>query len=613
MVHEHQHPRSTGSLSRKGSKANRNHNSSGSGSSGGVISRVLGSFRQKHREDKNRGSSRSEGDQQDWIANYKGTHRPDRPLVDKRIRTILPDDEYAARIEQMQERNQRYYGLGGQDRRPTPPPIQTSIPNFSYSSTSPKGAKGNSLSPTTAWTEWRHIDSAPSSVVNPTPRSPISPETVTIQLYPESDLDRGRIVRHIARTAPQYLLPRKAYSPDEESAAESSPQGSLHKRKRSSADFPAAADPVHRQLRSPTHDDRNSPPPDLTCDSSPISPSGSRNPLSPLTPVDEHSPRRIASPEPPPPRTCPWPDCNAALLTEREKQDNLCAKCYEALHPRESEFFGPPRERRKPDVEDARLEALKALLGTRVDVAKDVHVDEIHTAAAPTRLVNSRFNMNGFKLQPAPVGRRRRPSLGPRRNDGSKGDITRHGIPSPPRSGDHIGFQDARWYPSPRTTPDINTKPKPKAVEPPSQKELDREDGGSRSRTESPGNSDSSWTTDTRRTESSDDEGAVQHYTLEPEPKPRDKDVGDAATVASRTNNERRGDKGNPDSQPARRGQQRRPRDTVLYKEIEDIIDCYTTTEEVSAEENERRKADAIASYYMMEPEAVEMRRKGFI
>ncbi|KAI1138762.1 hypothetical protein F5Y05DRAFT_350135 [Hypoxylon sp. FL0543] len=613
MVNEPYNHRSAGSLRRSGSNANRKHSSGGSSNSGSVLSRVLGSFRHKRQEDKKSRPSKSEGHQLDWIANYKGTHHPDRPLVDKRIRTILPDDEYAAKLERLQERNQISHGLNDRSKSATPPPIQTSIPNFSYSSTSPKGTRGSQLSPKFTRTEWQPIiDTTPPNTGNRTLRSPTSPETVTIQLYPESDLDRGRIVRHIARTTPQYLLPRKAYDPDE-SAAESSPQESPHKRKRSSADFPAGKTVWH-EPRSPIHGDSIPPPPDLTRDSSPASPTRSREVRSPVTPVDEHRNHRFASPEPP--RTCPWPGCNAVLVTEQEKADNLCASCHESLYPRESAFFGP-NERREPEVDDARLEALHALLGTRVDVAKDVHVDEIHTGTA-ARLVKSKFSTKEFKLQPAPAGRRRRPSLGPRRDDGSRNDIARHASPSPlGRGGQHIGFQDARWYPSPLRTPVSKPQPQPQSLP---LLDTEENDGETRFLTRTgPGDSSngSSWpTTDSRSAESSDDDddtGFRRPY----EPGERNKDSYAATSnipppiTNPTTTDERRGNKGNPDPQPE---QQRGPsRDTVLYREIEEIIDCYTTVGDIAAEDNERRKADAVASFYAKEPEAVEMRRKGFI
>ncbi|KAI0840008.1 hypothetical protein F5Y06DRAFT_308845 [Hypoxylon sp. FL0890] len=594
MVNEQQNHRSAGSLRRSGSSADRKHNSGSS--SGSVLSRVLGSFRHKHQEDKKRRPSRPE-EQQDWIANYKGTHRPDRPLVDKRFRTILPDDEYVAKLEHLQERNERFHGLSDRSRSKTPPPIQTNVPNFSYSSTSPKGTRGSPLSPTFAKTEWQPVDEALLNRRERALRSPISPETVTIQLYPESDLDRGRIVRHIARTTPQYLLPRKVYDPYE-SAAESSSQESLLKRKRSSADFPTG-ETVRRELHSPVHDDISSSSPGLTRDSSPASPFRSREVISPVTPEDESINRRFTSPEPP--RTCPWPGCNAVLVTEQEKKDNLCANCHESLYPRESAFFGS-NENQKPEIDDARLEALHALLGTRVDVARDVHVDRVHKGTA--RLVNSRFNTNEFKLQPAPTGRRRRPSLGPRRNDGNESDIVRRVSPSP-RGRDHIGFQDARWYPSPRKTQDTKPKPKPKR----DGQESDRE-ARDFPRTGSPDHSDWSWTTDSRSTETSDDDTIPPYYLRQK----KYKDPSVAATISSSTNeNERRGNKDKSGPEPAPPTQREPSRDTILYREIEEIIDCYTTVDDISTEEHERRKADAIASFYMKEPEAVEMRRKGFI
>ncbi|KAI0133140.1 hypothetical protein F4776DRAFT_141220 [Hypoxylon sp. NC0597] len=588
MVHEDHCDRSTGSLGREGSNPNRKQ-STGSSNSGSVLSRVLGSLRQKHQEDK-KTSSQSKGQQEDWIANYKRTHHPDRPLVDKRTRTILPDDEYVAKIERMQERNERYYGLNDRSRSPTLSPLQTNIPNFSYSSTSPKGTKWSPLSPDSSRTGWQSVDGALPNTRDRIPRPHGSLKTVpSILSCPEHDLGRGRIVRHIARTRPQYLLPKKIYDRDE-SSAESSPRESLHKNKRSSAEFPTA-EIAHRESQSPIYDDTNSLPPSLTRDSSPASSSRSQELGSPVTPVDQISDRHFASQEPL--RTCPWPGCNAILLTEQEKADNLCANCHEALYPRESAFFGP-NERPKSEDDGARMEALHALLGTKVDVAKDVHVDEIRGRTA--RLVSSRFNMSGFKLQPVPEAKKRRPAPVPRRDDASQDDVARQVSPNPPLCSKHIGFQDARWYPSPQPldTPNPNTK----AAEEPSRKEL----GSQPTRCPHKSEDSASWTTDPRSTASScdDEESASPHH----EPKETNKDISAIATLASTGSNENRGNK-ETRYQPSR--------DTVLYREIEEIIDCYITVDDMDAEENERRKADAIASYYAKEPAAVEMRRRGFI
>ncbi|OTA67409.1 hypothetical protein K449DRAFT_215304 [Hypoxylon sp. EC38] len=600
MVHEDHHDRSTGSDGRKGSNANRQHNS-GSNNNGSVLSRVLGSFRQKHQEDK-KISSQSKGQQEDWITNYKRTHHPDRPLVDKRTRTILPDDEYADRIERMQERNQRYYGLN--DRSPTSPPLQANVPNFSYSSTSVKGMKGSPLSPDFPRTGWQSVDGALSTSRDRTLRSPVSPKIVPILSSPEGDLGRGRIVRHIARTRPEYLLPKKIYDGDE-SSAESSPRESLHEKERSSADFPEA-ETVRREPRSPVHSYINSSPPSLIRDSSLASSLISQEIATPVTPVDQSSNPNFAPQEPP--RTCPWAGCDAILITEQEKTDNLCADCHEALYPRQSAFFGSD-DKPKPEVDEAQLEALHALLGTRIDVAKDVHVDEIRGRTA--RLVSSRFTMNGFKLQPAPPGKNRRPALGPRQNEANRGGFARQISPSTSAYGNHIGFQDARWFPSPQLQKTPNTKPRPKAK---AAEEPSRELPGSQYSISSQDSNDSdSWTTDPYTTESSSDNDRALHHR---EPGPKNKDTGAIANIASTSRNEKQGNKGNPKPglQPARREKHHRPsRDTVLYREIEEIIDCYITADDMDAEYNERRKADAIASYYEKEPEAVEMRRKGFI
>ncbi|KAI1152274.1 hypothetical protein F4825DRAFT_325326 [Nemania diffusa] len=50
-----------------------------------------------------------------------------------------------------------------------------------------------------------------------------------------------------------------------------------------------------------------------------------------------------------------------------------------------------------------------------------------------------------------------------------------------------------------------------------------------------------------------------------------------------------------------------------IYREIEIIIDCYLRQPDVSESENEKRKAEAVASYFAAVPLEVEMRTRGFI
>ncbi|KAI1214848.1 uncharacterized protein F4807DRAFT_10114 [Annulohypoxylon truncatum] len=263
MIQEHHHDQGAGQERRVGSK--HRLSSSGSSNNGSVISRVLGSFRQKIREERNKKKKKSssldfgEG-HDDWAAvaaaNYQGTHHPDRPSQDKRVKTILSDDEYAAEIERMQERSQSHYNTGvhydtgghyGADEQRAASRTSsqlTDLPNFSYSSKSPKHRKSSASPASPAFPmfeghEWpqpprepprenasmkdhfqyQHQPQAP-----PQPpqsqlqsvMSPVSPSARTIQVYNECSndvLDRGPIVRHIATTRPHLLLPRKAPSP----------------------------------------------------------------------------------------------------------------------------------------------------------------------------------------------------------------------------------------------------------------------------------------------------------------------------------------------------------------------------------------------------------------
>jgi hypothetical protein len=53
--------------------------------------------------------------------------------------------------------------------------------------------------------------------------------------------------------------------------------------------------------------------------------------------------------------------------------------------------------------------------------------------------------------------------------------------------------------------------------------------------------------------------------------------------------------------------------DEDIYREIESIIDCYLRIPDAPESENEKRKAEAVASYFTALPLEVEMRNKGFI
>ncbi|KAI5924352.1 hypothetical protein F4810DRAFT_139216 [Camillea tinctor] len=182
-------------------------------------------------------------DKENWIVSYQVTHHPDRPERDKRTRPDLLKEEhqYWEDVDRMQKRNaerrnqaaavaagygteagditanahvnippaihsagfdgaSRRRGLGLQTN------IDTGMPNFSYSSSSPKGSRENlsSVWPVFNRTEWQHVGPGGETDIRPAPSrrarsgtgsddtawsdSPVSPSAMTIQVgfHPES-------------------------------------------------------------------------------------------------------------------------------------------------------------------------------------------------------------------------------------------------------------------------------------------------------------------------------------------------------------------------------------------------------------------------------------------
>ncbi|KAI2641633.1 hypothetical protein GGS26DRAFT_597431 [Hypomontagnella submonticulosa] len=598
MVHGHHRHLSAGSLRRSGSGSNRKSN----GSDGkGVFSKVLGSIRRRSHEKQEEKEQEKEEEEthapawkqrQDWIAKYECTHHPDRPRVDKRTQEVLTDVEYAAKLQRLQERSERYHGLSHQ-RSNTPPRINTNIPNFSYSSKSPKG---NRESPPglnkTGWPPSGHKSPTDHDSGERDPISPVSPGAMTIQVYRASAMDRGPIIRHSSESKSNQgpLLPRKAYNPNEShKKLVSRGSSSSHKRGGTSTDSRAPVQ-INRGLGITIYSDLDS--------------------SSAQTTTTNNSSRRpsasLASPQ-----KCPWPDCGAVLTTAQEKKDNLCASCHSALYPRESAFFGPSSD--PAAATDADLRALEALIGARVDTAED-----------RGQLVDRAPVAYEFKLQPAPRGKRRRRLPGAEHRNRSERRLShvsrRMSVVSPlsvnrsrqrRRSSNSSNVvQDTRSFTERKTSQtDANTHTNNNTD---SSKGKDKDSHNlfgywgsssgsgdseyhsfhtrSPSRSHSPSPSDASWTTDTRSTCSSSDEEEASAS-----PGNRDKHAADDFLHFVPPNTA-----------------ERNSRDSALYQEIEDIIDSYTQDGGKSATENEQRKADVVASYYAKEPTAVRMRREGF-
>ncbi|KAI4867226.1 hypothetical protein F4820DRAFT_468046 [Hypoxylon rubiginosum] len=462
---------------------------SGTGSKG-VFSKVIGSLRNKHHGEKRKtdGSEKQQQQDESWTANYKITHHPDRPRIDKRSAKERTEREYANEIHRMQKRSQLHYeldhdGSRSMDRsmdrstdrsmtppRPLPPPqqtVQTSTPN--YSPMSRMGSQPSSpYSPPTASDkpQWSPSgDRGPMQRHNRVPSEPLSPGTMTIQVYRGSLVDRQ--ASRPCSAEPEHgqgpLLPRKVYDPNE-SYAKQALRDSGYARKASSssnstADSQAANNTVHRKApsanlhstaaafsipRTSSPISYNSPatPPQRAVRSleNTHSTTSTRiySPSRPSTssPYNSSSSKgKKPAPAPPKTKTCVMPGCAAPLLTDLDREQNVCAPCRKEY--RQSTFdaaaatttdAAPP-----PAPLAADLATLRALVGGLDNVdgggssGNNTRVTALERGP-PARLVNkatSNFRADPFKLQPAPPGKRRRRQRLSKLGSGSNGAVAR--------------------------------------------------------------------------------------------------------------------------------------------------------------------------------------------
>ncbi|KAI0011145.1 hypothetical protein F4779DRAFT_244072 [Xylariaceae sp. FL0662B] len=605
--------------SRHLSTGSRRSNQSGesTNSNGSIVSRVLGSFRhpkkprcedqppsQAEADKKNNNSNSSKN----WVTDYKPTHYPDRPRVDKRTRTKLSDAEYADSIQKMQKRSQRYYHHAGSRRR-TPTSLQTNVPNFSYSSRSPKSNRESPPALAFARTEWlppprdnrdrdrgsRSAESEEGKNRNIGEDSPCSPGAVEIQVYHEESLGPG--IGISVRETPDCEKPRpsKAFEPAEP-AETRKPRGRTgHQRRSSSA--PRRTTAVRASATSVYLDPIPSSPSvsntDLTSDSLPET--------STTTSVTTVNP-----PTPPPaePRRCPMPGCGTPLTTDADKRHNLCGGCRRELQPRESTFLaaGARESSNFDDEEDAGsvviaqadLKTFRALGDARVNI-----VDNKTRATERQRpeCLASKFSGGGpkdFKLQAPPPPRRGRGKLrvvatrrGRSRSRSKSRSRRKVSSASSSRSSEHshIGFQLANWGDGgegKKETPEQASEVPALEVE---------EGGGLTSADDESLRTTSSWSTGLRTSVGTfgGDPGR-RRGAGGPAAPPKGGNCQDAPVVRVRANSG----------------------DDHIYREIDEIIECYVNAEVMSPEQNEHRKADAIASYFAEDPEDVEMKKKGF-
>ncbi|KAI1477906.1 hypothetical protein F4774DRAFT_426910 [Daldinia eschscholtzii] len=648
MVHEHHRHRSVGSPRKSSFSTGLRRNSSAS-----LLSRVLGSFRRKSHEGKEKKTSSAgkvkEDHQRDWI----GTHHPDRPCIDKRTQEMVSDEEYAAQIRRMQERSQRHYGLSDDHGR-TP---QSPVPNFSYSSMSPRSNRISSLTSTYTEPRWLPEEDRPPPKDNAAAdfvlSSPVSPSTRTIQIFNASALDRGPIIRYSdesnRRVSP---LPEKSSSFVTQPSEGRRSSGGSKNNNRTVVDIDISQLLNREPKTSISNPSLTSEfAPGLILNSSPTLPS--RTPST--SAANTNSP---VSPSPSPPRTCPWRGCHVILTTAKEKKDNLCTRCYESLCPRESAFFGPSPP---STVQDTHLETLQALVGATAGADEEY---AYATAGSTTHRQHARFDrrfsVGSFKLLPAPRGKRRQ-IFEARQRAGKGGDNGNNSDSSEKESGNESdgsiwstslsarAAHHHHLYPL-NLNPQTQTQTQTQAQDtispiPPLRR------SSSFGHTSQPTNphllnndgeadkppSDNSWTTDTRASSlsshsgSSSFNGPVSPYS-DPETHAT-RDLYPSPLIARVQSIDQTQAQAQvhvfeppfPPPLPLRQQQQQRQsgiyhpsRDTLLYREIEDIIDCYAGTQQHNAGTaglgRSKPDVDAIASLFTDDDaEALEMKRKGFI
>ncbi|KAL7625097.1 hypothetical protein AAE478_004311 [Parahypoxylon ruwenzoriense] len=675
MTHEHHLHlrRSTGS--RRSTQGISRQVSSGSDSRS-VISRLLGSLQHKNHE-KKQAPLVTEERQPDWVANYKITHYPDRPLVDKRTKERLSEDDYAVMLERIQERNQRYHGLSGNRGRRRTPNLQTDAPNVGYSSErlkrssynrerplTPASAKIERLSPA----DRASLHKGSDSIRSRAPRSPVSPGARTIRVYRGSAVDRGPIVRRTAERDKLPLLPNKAFDP-EKSHTENGPQ------EKNSADFHQAKAETVREVVIPhSYAGPNATTPDLVLNSPPISAPAHQAAVGLTESVDTGgdtaqssnasdlstlSPKTLA--------ICPAPGCGALLTTNQETRENLCANCR-LSYQRCTLFLDGTRTPVivvDDDDEDDDFGTFQALAGTKVDLSGRIRVTEIQQrvveVAAPAPAVpklRSKFSaVDNFKLQPPPESKRWRKqrkqerSQGPwdressgrdssREDDNEGAKRTSSSPPScPPSSSSdhgHIALQLAGWAATSAQKATPKTRSDTIDVESEGEGGEQKGENGSLGTAEESYDA-SSWTTESPPTGSSSGDNIRSDY-FEEQPKGEDPNhdrnhshTASAISTLAADKSVRSKDEDSSNTRQRRRTEdwerkaRRAIRNSAVNRElgsiIDDIIDCYLMADaeadadaaDRKSEEHERRKASVIAAYFAEVPEEVEMKQKGFI
>ncbi|KAI6089493.1 hypothetical protein F4821DRAFT_275914 [Hypoxylon rubiginosum] len=389
-----------------------------SSSKGSVFSKVMSSFRHKHHDDKQKadGQAKQQEEDGDWISNYKITHRPDRPRVDKRTVRERTSTEYMAELLRIQARSQQHYEVnhpGGRsmDKRLTPPssppplvpPHQQQLVHVQAAATSdyssprsPRMGSPSPLSYSPSTTFTRHQRS-PSGDQYPTtmmrghqrmPSEPMSPDAMTIQVYRGSLIDRSASCPQPAEHNQVQLLPQKTYNPNESYAKRTiamRDSGYAGRKGSSSSASTSTTDSHSVHRKAPSTNLHSTATATAAAATTFVSQPLTSSPTSYTSPTFTFAPppqRAVRSLSPrnnniPPanlpaisPKTCVMPGCRAPLLSALDCEQNVCGPCRKEY--RQSTFDAgmsiarppppPPLSARAPLTSN--LETLRALVGT---------------------------------------------------------------------------------------------------------------------------------------------------------------------------------------------------------------------------------------------------------
>ncbi|TGJ79624.1 hypothetical protein E0Z10_g9154 [Xylaria hypoxylon] len=703
-------------------------------SNGGVLSRVLGSFR---RHSHSGGATADNKEDTDWATTYKITHRPDRPRRDKReglkqrnsayvlgqLHRIWRHSErmaeakkreraaresaFAAKFRHSQDQRNREDGgvehdqssshpipaneadktkaHHGQSAFPPSPPLDSSDTmtirvGLKLQSPYNKEGQGTFQMNSGGRPETGGYSNADgTSALSPTrlsaPRS-FAPLTVPLRSAPPSiSSGQKRVVRRRhTRTLSHSSMQRTA------------PVNTMQKPN-------ARAKALRDTMTLYINTDQDSTP-SLVLNSSPVS-----EQASPLTPIDdvhedEYADRKISPTGPRTSNICPMPVCDNPLLTTADRKQNLCAECRSELQPRQSIFItdvlnpssGPypstdayassctslissTQDDSTAEVAEAKAENMPEMTcyingegKTRTSYRRSgnqsagrVRTTDISPSSPNIIKINnshilSRFNRDRgeFKLQPVSPSRKhsrrgRKPHLGNLPTRHQTGNQKPAGLPrgeSHDENGsNHIGFQLAGWRtPTPSPTPQPSSRRplnstrrepsgpllEPKTFAPVTLATRQSKDTSAvrhRQSDSRPGAKRGSATSNGGRasylprahvekivepTPKSAPPGSTRHSRSRHQPNPYHREYRASEPVGAGTKTQENEKNSNLKAEKKIVG------DEDIYHEIDSIIDCYLKLPDTPELANEKRKVEAVASYYSTVPLDVEMKIKGF-